>query len=153
VSSDLRQDIVDSVEDINDMLNAYSGLLDKVTQEKPSLVEMAALGSILQSFYNGVEGLFILIAKQFDKKVPCDNTWHQSLLSQMMEATDNRNTVINSDTASSLAAYMKFRHFFRHAYTFMLDWERLQPLVDELNTTWCNVKDAITAFCDTLYDD
>ena len=151
MSFDLRQDINDSVEDINDMLKAYSGLLDKVNQEKPDLVERAALGSVLQSFYNGVEGVFILIAKQIDKKVPSDNTWHQSLLNQMLEATDNRSAVINSDTASNLAAYMKFRHFFRHAYTFMLDWERLQPLVNELNSTWCNVKDAIFAFCDTLH--
>lgn len=153
MSSDLRQDIFDSIEDINDLLTTYEELFSKVKQEKPDVVELAALGSVLQSFYNGVEGIFILVAKQIDRQMPSDNAWHQTLLNKVLESTDNRDVVITSTTASSLAPYMKFRHFFRHAYTFMLDWKRLQPLVDELKTTWDTARDEITAFCDTLPTD
>jgi hypothetical protein len=153
VSSDLRQDIFDSVEDINDLLTSYEELFRKVQQDEPNLVELAALGSILQSFYNGVEGIFILIAKQIDKKMPGDNTWHQTLLNQVLESNNNRGSVITYDTASDLAAYMKFRHFFRHAYTFMLDWKRLEPLVDELEIIWAAVRDDVMLFCDSLLDD
>jgi len=150
VSSNLRQDIFDSIEDINDLLGKYNGLFDKVKQVAPDYIEVAALGSVLQSFYNGVEGILILIAKQIDNQMPSDNAWHQSLLNQVLEATDKRDAVISSDTASGLAPYMKFRHFFRHSYTFMLDWERLQPLVDDLEVTWHNAKEELLVFCDTI---
>ena len=150
MSSDLRQDILDSVEDINDMLKVYEELIEKAKQSKPDIVEIAALGSVLQSFYNGVEGIFLLVAKQIDNRTPSDPAWHQTLLNQVLEKTGLREGIVTSDTAASLAMYMKFRHFFRHAYTFMLDWERLQPLVDELTTIWETTKDEITTFCDTL---
>jgi hypothetical protein len=152
VSSDLEQDIYDSVDDIDDLLKAYEGLLEKVKDNKPDIVEIAALGSILQSFYNGVEGIFVLIVKQIDRQVPSDSAWHQTLLNQVLKQTDYRDSVITPDTASDLAPYMKFRHFFRHAYTFMLDWERLQPLVNDLYRVWVNTSDDIFAFCRTLSD-
>ena len=150
MSSDLRQDVLDSVADIDDLLSTYDELLGRVRHRKPDVVEIAALGSVLHSFYNGVEGIFLLIIKQIDKQTPSDPAWHQTLLNQVLESTESRASVITSDTASGLAAYMKFRHFFRHAYTFMLDWERLQPLVDELRTVWGNAKGEIAVFCDTL---
>lgn len=150
MSSDLRRDILDSIEDIDDLLDTYSELLDNVDIKRPDHVELAALGSVLQSFYNGVEGIFLLVAKQIDKQAPSDSAWHQTLLNQVLESNVNRESVITSDTASILAPYMKFRHFFRHAYTFMLDWERLQPLVDGLKAVWSTTKDEIKAFCDNL---
>jgi hypothetical protein len=30
---------------------------------------------------------------------------------------------------SSFIAYLAFRHFFRHAYLFNLEWDRMKPLV------------------------
>jgi len=150
VSSDLRQDILDSVDDINDLLETYKDLFTRIKHKKPDLIELAALGSVLQSFYNGVEGIFLLAAKQIDKQTPNDNAWHQSLLNQVLETTSERDSIITLETASKLAPYMKFRHFFRHAYSFMLDWERLQPLVDELEMTWNVTRDELVAFCDNL---
>jgi len=150
VSSDLKQDILDSIDDINDLLETYKELFNKVKYKKPDLVELAALGSVLQSFYNGIEGIFLLIAKQVDMQTPNDNAWHQTLLNQVLEKTSERSNVITIETASKLAPYMKFRHFFRHAYSFMLDWERLQPLVNELETVWDTTGDELVTFCDNL---
>jgi len=152
VSSDLKQDILDSVHDIDDMLKTYDELFDRVNARNPDVVEIAALGSVLHSYYNGVEGIFLLVAKQIDAQTPSDPAWHQTLLNQVLESTHNRGSVITYDTAIVLAPYMKFRHFFRHAYTFMLDWERLQPLVDELKTVWSAVKEEIVGFSDALED-
>ena len=150
MSSDLKQDILDSIDDINDLVETYKDLLNKVKHKKPDLVELAALGSVMQSFYNGIEGIFLLIAKQIDLQTPNDNAWHQTLLNQVLEKTSERSNVITIETASKLAPYMKFRHFFRHAYSFMLDWERLQPLVNELETVWDTTGDELVTFCDNL---
>ena len=151
MSSDLKQDILDSIDDINDLLRSYEILFSTIEQKEPDIIELAALGTVLHSFYNGVEGIFILIAKQIDKTTPSNAAWHQALLIQMTEKTSARSCVISLDIATLLAPYMKFRHFFRHAYSFMLDWVRLKPLVNELISTWDTVKEAFTIFCDTQF--
>jgi len=150
VSSDIRQDILDSVEDIGELLASYELLFTRLEQNEPDNIELAALGTVLHSFYNGIEGIFLLIAKQIDKNTPSDLTWHQSLLNQMTTATSDRACLISADTAAALAAYLKFRHFFRHAYAFMLDWERLKPLSDDLISIWNAARAEIIVFCDSL---
>ena len=121
-----------------------------IQQKEPDNIELAALGTILHSFYNGVEGIFLHVAKQIDGTAPNDFAWHQSLLKQVTESNDNRSSVISEQTADILAPYIKFRHFFRHAYAFMLDWKRVKPLADGLNTVWTTVKNEIESFKSTI---
>ena len=150
MSSDVKQDILDTVEDINDLLISYEPLFIRIKQSEPDNIELAALGTVLHSFYNGIEGIFLLVSKQIDSETPSDPAWHQTLLSQMTKANDRRICLISPDTASILAPYLKFRHFFRHAYAFMLDWRRLEPLADDLDSVWKTVKGDIKIFCDSL---
>ena len=148
--SDLKQDIIDAIEDINDLLISYELLFTRVEQREPDNIELAAMATVLHSFYNGIESIFLLVSKQIDKETPNDSTWHQSLLNQMITETKERACLISPDTASILASYMKFRHFFRHAYAFMLDWRHLKPLVDDLNSVWNTVREDFVLFVDSL---
>jgi len=145
--------MLDSLQDIDDLLVTYGALFDSVKQKEPDVVELAALGTVLHSFYNGIEGVFLLVAKQIDKDVPSVPTWHQALLSQMVLSTEERMCVVSLEAATALASYMKFRHFFRHAYSFMLDWGRLAPLVEELHSVWATVRSEINVFIDSLEAD
>ena len=79
-----------------------------------------------------------------------DFAWHQSLLRQVTENNANRSSVISKQTVEIIAPYIKFRHFFRHAYAFMLDWQRIKPLVDDLNAVWVTVKNDIESFNSTI---
>jgi hypothetical protein len=90
VSSDLKQDILDAIEDINDLLISYEALFLRMMQREPDNIELAARGTVLHSFYNGVEGIFLLVSKQIDKNTPIDSAWHQSLMSQMTDVTEER---------------------------------------------------------------
>jgi hypothetical protein len=148
VSFDIRQDILDSIADIEELLSSYDVLFMCVNQRTPDKIELAALGSVLQSFYNGVEGVFLLIAKQVDGNVPIDPAWHQALQNQMTEANAKRVAVLSSETADRLSMYMKFRHFFRHAYSFQLSWPRMEQLVQDLMPVWSAVKEEILKFTD-----
>jgi hypothetical protein len=38
--------------------------------------------------------------------------------------------VISQEVWLELQSYLEFRHFFRHAYAFVLEWPKLQPLID-----------------------
>ena len=146
MSSDILQDIADSIEDITELLKSYENLFITVEQKHPDNIELAALATVLHSFYNGIEGIFLYIAKRIDGTVPNDFSWHHTLLLQVTEATDNRIPVISLQNADLLAPYLKFRHFFRHSYAFMLDWPRMKPLVNELHSVWTTVKNEMESF-------
>ena len=150
MSSDIKQDILDSLDDIGDLLDSYESLFIRVNQREPDNIELAALATVLQSFYNGVESIFLLVSKQIDNATPGDPSWHQVLLNQMIAATNKRAYLIHPDTASMLAPYLKFRHFFRHAYVFMLDWRQMKPLIDNLGAVWNTVRDDIMVFSSSL---
>ena len=150
MSSDIQQDIIDSIEDISELLSSYDTLFQSVKIKNPDRVELAALGTIMHSFYNGIEGIFLYVAKNIDKTIPDDSSWHQSLLKQVTGKTENRSPVISKHSADLLAPYIKFRHFFRHAYTFMLNWQQMKPLVDDLHSVWVTVKNDIELFNNTI---
>jgi hypothetical protein len=145
----LKQDILESIEDVNDLLASYELLLIRIKQSEPDNIELAALGTVLHSFYNGIEGIFLLVSKQIDKETPNDSSWHQSLLHQVATPTEKRERLLSPEAASLLAPYMRFRHFFRHAYAFMLDWRRLKPLADDLDVVWETVKRDMVEFCNS----
>ncbi len=101
---------------------------------------MTVLGSVLHSFYNGIENIFELIAKNIDNSLPNGNKSHQELLQQMKKSNDFRNAVITDETFNLLREYATFRHFYRHAYSFQLNWDKMKPLVDNIFSTWQKTK-------------
>jgi len=55
--------------------------------------------------------------------------WHAELLELMSRRGPRRGAVISPDLQRRLRQYLAFRHFFRHAYTFELDWSKMADLV------------------------
>jgi hypothetical protein len=113
--------IVREIQQVERLLFEYRELLEIAHKTTPGLVEQTALSAVLQSFYNGVEGIFQTIAKRLDQKVPTGETWHRDLLRQMGNPTEKRKPVISDTTLERLEPYLGFRHVSRHAYTFKLE--------------------------------
>ncbi len=109
------------VSQIDQLFAVYTDLLDRVQQGTPNTTEIAAAASVLHSFYNGVENIFLSVAKGLDQSVPSGSQSHRDLLLQMIRATTNRTAVVSKETANMLADYLGFRHFFRHSFSFFID--------------------------------
>jgi hypothetical protein len=131
---------------IEQLFESYADLLDRIKKNKPDLVEITALASILHSFYNGLENIFLSIARGIDADVPSGSQWHRDLLTQMAQSTSNRASVLTTETAHQLADYLGFRHFFRHSYSFFLDWNEMERLILPLNKVWMQVKTELQLF-------
>ena len=114
------------------LLADYSQLLAMSEGEEPGLIPRAALSTVLQSFYQGVEGVFQTVAKRVDQRMPSGADWHRQLLEQMAEASDVRPSLISPSTLDCLEPYLGFRHLSRHTYPFLLEWSRMRHLVHEL---------------------
>ncbi|MDM8551034.1 hypothetical protein QUF72_13185 [Desulfobacterales bacterium HSG2] len=75
---------------IDHLFESYAGLLERVEQNPPDLVELTALASVIHSFYTGLEKIFHIIAKRTDGDVPSGSHWHRDILARMSEETANR---------------------------------------------------------------
>jgi len=87
---DIKNKIKFEISEIDREFISYKLLFDLIKLRTPDLVEMTALASVLHSFYNGVENIFILISKKVDKNIPSGLKWHNELLKQMTVKTENR---------------------------------------------------------------
>jgi hypothetical protein len=135
---------------IDKLFEVYAELLSRVQKRQPDTVEIAAVASVLHSFYNGVENIFLIVAKHIDQSVPTGMQSHRDLLLQMTQRNSRRGNVISTDTAKKLSAYLGFRHFYRHSYSFFIDWNELQKLVRVLPQVWEQNKSDLLTFIGSL---
>lgn len=136
----LQRKIEYEISEIDRLLNDFEPLLLKVKQTEPDLVEISAIASLLHSFYNGIEKIFEFIAIDLDGSLPQGASTHKKLLIQMAQGNEKRDALISEEIVSQLVQYLGFRHFFRHSYSFQLDWNKMKPLVDDINKFWDELK-------------
>ena len=115
-------------------------------EQTPNLLELTAFASVLHSFFNGIENILLTIAKNIDKNVPTDSNWHKSLITQMTKENESRKPVLSEKMKDELKKYLTFRHFFRHSYSFHLEWEELKKLVKPIHQVWEKFKSEISSF-------
>ena len=90
--------------------------------------------------------VIIVIARDIDNKTPTDFEWHKSLLLQMTKKNKTRIAVFSGEIKDQLLDYLGFRHFFRHSYSFHLEWEEMENLVTSIREVWKKFKEEILAF-------
>lgn len=134
------------IKQIDKLMQTYRDLIEKCKDTEPEIVELTALASVIHSFYNGVENIFLLIAKNIDKDKPEGAKWHKDLLLQMTDEINKRPAVISDEMKDKLKNYLGFRHFYRHSYSFFLDWEEIKSLVSSLTDTWEQLKRELKVF-------
>lgn len=147
----VKEQIIFKINEIDKLFSEYELIFKKLETEKPDLFDMTILGSVLHSFYNGIENIFEIIAKNIDGSVPQGNKSHQELLHQMASENNNRIEIIDEDLYMKLREYATFRHFYRHAYSFQLDWDKMKNLVDSVNEVWCELKHKLDYFIKSEY--
>jgi len=132
------------------LLATYADLIDRVQQQAPDVVELAALATVLHSYYNGAENVFLAVARHLDVQVPEGTRWHRELLAQVARPTTTRPALLSSSLETRLTVYLAFRHYFRHSYSFALDWARLEPLVRELPSVHTTLREELEVFVNFL---
>lgn len=106
-----------------------------------SIAELAAIATFIHNSYNGIENIFKRILAYRQREFKNTPTWHKEIL---MTAADIG--IISNDLHATLSNYLSFRHFFVHSYSFILRWEELKPLVNEIEDTLNKFKTATYTF-------
>jgi hypothetical protein len=68
----------------------------------------------------------------------------------MAQPTAQRPAVISAVTAQRLLDYLSFRHFYRHRYSFFLDWDDLSELVQPLPEVWARTRRDFEEFLEAV---
>jgi hypothetical protein len=142
----LKAKIVFEISQIDKLLNDSKPLLNLCKLKTPDFIEISAAAMVLHSFYNGIENILILIFKYYDEQLPKSNKWHMELLDKAFMSKENRKQIFNNEIQKTLEEYLKFRHFIRHTYGFLLEWEEMEELAKGMENFWIAVKDNINNF-------
>lgn len=91
--------------------------------------ELARAAIALHHAYGAVEALLVRVARELGEAEPSGKEWHQAVLHSMgLNVEGVRPAILRPESVRLLRRLLAFRHFFRHAYTVMLDWEQLATL-------------------------
>jgi hypothetical protein len=101
-------------------------LMKKSRNAEMDSIDCRATAACLHSSYNGYEKIFIMLARNEGIVINADHKWHKNLLDIIGSRFFSQSLV------EDLAKLLGFRHFFRHAYSFSLKWENMEPLIQIL---------------------
>ncbi len=105
----------------------------------------------LHDFYSALERLFLQIAKVVDRSAPQGERWHRDLLEQMgIPVSAVRPAVLQKETASRLAEYLRFRHVIRNIYSFHTDPQHVARLVETMRPVYDEVAEQLKQFAHML---
>jgi len=150
-SGKLTKQIQVELAQLESLMARHPQLLAKRAEDQVSPVEIDAVAALLHSFYTGIENIFNRISITLDGGPPKTDNWHIALLDSMASPAPNRGPVISETLRASLRQFLDFRHVFRHAYSFNLQWNKMAPLVAECQPTFARVKDELASFVKTLH--
>jgi hypothetical protein len=148
----LRADIDDELAELEQLAQVVATVRDKLDLQSTeiSVYDRGAIGYLLHNFYNGCENMFRRIAAFFENDIGTD-TWHADLLRRMrLNIEGYRPAVIDDELYRLLQDFRGFRHVFRNAYSFELDWERERLVALRFETALSLVRKQVAAFLDGL---
>ena len=93
-----------------------------------------------------MENIFKRVAVELDGESVRGDAWHRELLLRMKTPTARRPALLSEELHDTLNDYLRFRHVFRNAYSFDLDWRKMSPLVLRLEETFRELENAMDDF-------
>ncbi len=133
--SQLIEDIQLELKLLRRLLEQCGPMRQAVANETATETEKLAAASLLQSFYNGVENVFDLLAERIDGDRPTGPDRHETLLARMSGPAEARPAVISQELRDGLKQYLEFRNSYRYSHYFRLDWSLMAALVKQCGQT------------------
>jgi hypothetical protein len=99
------------------------------------------------NLYCALEDLFKGIAETFENHVEDLSRYHQELLKRMaFEIPGIRPQILSAKSYELLEELRRFRHLYRHAYTYDLDKEEVLFFKKKIMNSWKNVESDLSHF-------
>ncbi|MBK1633013.1 antitoxin [Thiohalocapsa halophila] len=147
----LIADVRDEMTKLERLEQSFTATVNPMLKQPPEQVsdyDRGAIGYQLHNFYNGCENIFRGIAAYFENDIGTDR-WHADLLRRMrLDIPGHRPAVIDDELYQLLNDFRGFRHVFRSAYSFELDWERERLVAGRLPRAAGLLRQQVSDFLD-----
>lgn len=110
---------------------AIGNLENAMAREVKTVIELAAIGAFLHNIYNGIENILKQTLKQKNIQFARTENWHKERLNLSVF-----HGIVTESLSDELYEYLTFRHFFVHAYGFMLEEAPLEALASNIPEIW-----------------
>ena len=108
-----------------------NNLESAMTRQVKTVIELAAIGTFLHNFYNGIENILKQTLKLKNIQIARTENWHKDLLNLSMTQG-----IVSENLLDQLYEYLTFRHFFVHAYGFLLEEAPMEALARNVPDVW-----------------
>jgi len=145
--------------DIRNQLNEIEVVYRKIDDRKfatesDDQIRLESLGYQLHNLYSTFEDLFSIIATFFENSIDDPSRWHVTLLQRMQQNIPGiRPALLSNESFILLSELRAFRHVFRHAYSRIIERERLDSLLEKAFELRKIYKQEVEAFLKLLYSD
>lgn len=86
----------------------------------------------IHNLYGATEEILKIVAAYFENHIADTSQWHSALLKRMsQDIPEIRPPLISSQTYHILNSLRGFRHFFRHAYGTIIEYDQLKFNLDK----------------------
>jgi uncharacterized protein YutE (UPF0331/DUF86 family) len=106
-------------------LDVLSLVISKGRQVPLDEIEVRGAALSLASLYNGMEKVLTQILSDRNETLGESPNWHAELLQR-----SHTLGVVTAKTVQDLKGFLSFRHFVRHAYSFEIDPQAIDAILD-----------------------
>ncbi|MDI6735824.1 MAG: hypothetical protein QME42_06480 [bacterium] len=104
----------------------YEEIKEREKGAKRNKARLESLGYKLHNLYCAFEDLFKIVARHFENQIRDISKYHKEMLQRMSLAIEGvRPALISDESYRELNELRAFRHFFRHAYSYELNYEKI----------------------------
>lgn len=116
--------------DINGQIVMIEQIYEEIQQRsegyETNVERMESLAYHLHNLYCAFEDLMEIVAKEFENRISERSDWHAQLLRRMIENIPTiRPALFSQESFLLLDELRAFRHWFRHAYSYRVEPEKL----------------------------
>lgn len=143
---DLVSRIRNELDQLTELIKMYRPMIDRAGITHPANPERIALAGVLTLFYSGCDRMsrMILAARggRYRNRAASD----AGVLERMAMPAPGRNAVISRLLMELLHPYMSFRHYMNTTRSYRLSWEKMRPLVREVEEVLLLVDAELSGF-------
>jgi hypothetical protein len=129
-----------NIERVREEVEFGLGNLTQIYERIREFARASIDSSILQSaltyecigYYNAIEHLVIRVLKGLGQPIPSGPTSHRDTLRLFGEILTNVGILDTQGTMEFMENLMAFRHVTTKIYGFLIDWDKLKSIIDQI---------------------
>ena len=142
----LNTKISEEISAIDDLLHYTKPFRQLNGFDEVSFYVKIVSANTLHSFYNGLELIFMELLAIIDESKHSGSHWHKKLFDSMFGQNSKKIVIIRMEIKDALYECLLFRHLFRNIYCNRLEWNRIKPIIYNLDEVWDMIKSDIETF-------